>query len=143
MSDILRVQRDQGRTIDQLAVIERPAVRLPYAQRQLNPFPAASAPDFVGDFAQAAAIVPLQWRVTVYVATTNTASHYWTLSLIDASGTTRATLTTSALAANTWARLQTTTLTTPSASNPVLALQAAKTGAPGGIYIIPELLVSM
>lgn len=140
MSDLLRQQLAHGRAIDQLAVIERPAARMAYAQNALNPVAVAGT---VGAFGQFTAIVPLVWRVSVYVATTNNGSNYWTLSLTNSAGTTLATLSTAAIAANTWKRLSTTTITAPASSNVVIVLNATKTaGAPGAISILPQLLVA-
>jgi len=61
--------------------------------------------------------------------------------LADASGATLASVTTSALAANTWTRLDAGTPTQPGASNVVLSVRPTATLSPGAIYIVPELVV--
>jgi hypothetical protein len=116
-------------------------VRLPYAQRVLNPFPAASSGAAHGDYPQSTAMQIVRWNISVLVQTTNNATNYWTLTLVNAAGTTLATLDTSAASAATWTRLTTTTITQPASSNVVLAIIATKTLNPGGIFIVPELLI--
>lgn len=76
-----------------------------------------------------------QATITYYVAATNNATNYWPLRVADDAGTIYDT-NTSAGAADTWTRLQTAlaiTRTTP--VHVELTAPAAKTGAPGGLYV--------
>ena len=132
---------DLRRQLADLRAPEMPELSLPYAQRVLNPFPAASSGNAAGDFPQStASLVLVRYNANVLVQTTNNGSNFWTLTLIDVSGSTLATLSTSAASAATWTRLTTTTITQPASSNVELAIIATKTGNPGGIFIVPELL---
>lgn len=142
MSDLLLHVRQQGRALDQAIVGERPGIRLPYAQRILNPFPLASSGSAAGDFPQSRTVVILAALISVYVATTNNGSNYWTIDVKDLSGTTVASVTTAAIAANVGARLAAASITQPVAGNALIFVQATATGSPGSIYIVPELIVA-
>lgn len=142
MSDaFLRQFRGAGDRLERTATIDRPGIRLPYAQRILNPVALAASPAIAGDFPQSREVVILGFAISVFVATTNTGAAYWTIKLTDTAVNTLAQVDTSAIAANTWVRLTDTSITQPAASNVVLVLIATATGAPGAIYIVPEVVV--
>ena len=109
---------------------------LPYAQRVLNPL---TATQVFGDFAQPWPVNVLAFLATCVVVTTNNGTNFWTINLINAAATILATITTSAIAANTVTRLSTTTITQPVASNASLSIIATATLAPGAIFIWPAL----
>lgn len=138
MSDIYG-QRNLRRGLEQTRVKEIPALYLPWTQRVLNPFPLASSGGVWGDMAQPWAVNLLAFYVEVFVSTTNNGSNYWELKLINSDNTSDlAVVTTSAIAANAWVRLsQTSSLTQPASSNPVMSIKATAAGSPGAIYIAP------
>jgi hypothetical protein len=135
MSD-LHTQRDIARRLEQTQVGERPSLRPAYAQRVLNPVASAQA---IGDFAQPWAIVLQVFTVSVFIVTTNNATNFWTIELRDATNATLCSVTTAAVAANAWARLTTTTIIQPAASNPILTVVVTPTLAPGNIYVVPQI----
>lgn len=140
----LNVQRQLRAASDRLERLERPdvyALRLPYAQRVLNPFPLASSGGVSGDFPQSQTVEILAFRVSVLVNTTNTGAAFWTLTLVNTAASVLASVSTSAIGPNTWVRLSDTTITQPAAANVDLAIIATATGSPGSIYIVPEVLV--
>jgi hypothetical protein len=139
----LDTQRQFRATADRLERLEKPdvyALRLPYAQRVLNPFPLASSGGVPGDFPQSQAIEILAFRVSVLVSTTNTGAAFWTLTLVNTAAVVLASVSTSAIGPNTWARLTDTTITQPATTNVDLAIIATATGSPGAIFIVPEVL---
>ena len=141
--DLLRHVHRIDDQVQQTLVVERIGVRLPYAQRALNPLALAAAPANVGDFPQSRPVTLLAWYTSVYVATTNNGANYWTLKLIDGLGTVLSTVNTSAIAANTFTRLVAASATQPSSTNVALTVQATVgAGAPGAIYIVPEIIVA-
>ena len=138
MSD-MHTQRDQGRRLEQTQVIERAPLYLPFAQRVLNPFPLASSGGVWGDLGQPWAIQMIRFTVSVFVSTTNNATNFWTLDLIDPSSTLLCQLTTAAITASTWTRLTSTTFVQPSSSNPTISLRITATLSPGQIFVAPAL----
>lgn len=138
--DILRRLNALELSLETLRKADPVAIRLPYEQRVLNPFPLASSGNVIGDFAQTTAITLLMWRVNVFVTTTNNGTNFWTLALVDAAVTTLASISTSAISAGTWTRLSTTTITQPGSSNALLAIIPTATLTPGTIYVVPELI---
>lgn len=137
-----RQQRDQARKLEQIQVIERPALFLPWTQRVLNPFPLASSGGAWGDTVQPWSVNLLAWYVSVFVNTTNNATNYWTIRLIDQAGTTLASFNTSAIAANTGTRFAITAITQPAATNTFIAITATATLSPGAIFIFPALALA-
>ena len=115
------------------------AIYLPWTQRILNPLPLASSGATWGDLGQPWEVYALAYTVTVFVVTTNSATQFWTIALKDSAGTTLASVNTSAIAANTGARLSTTTITQPGSSNTFLSIIPTATLSPGAIYIFPAL----
>ena len=132
-------QRDISRRLEQTQTIERAPLYLPWAQRALNSFPLASSGTSWGESVQPWEVNLLAWYVTVFVVTTNNGTNFWTLTLRDTAGSILATLSTSAIAANTWTRLSTTTFTQPGASNVVFTLRPTATLSPGAVFIVPAL----
>ena len=88
-----------------------------------------------------------RFAASVFVATTNNASNYWTLTLryITAGNTITnvATITTAAIAANTWNRIATNTFSpaTAPATSYMLEVIATLTGSPGSLLVVPQLLI--
>lgn len=132
-------QRGIARGLEQTRVIERSPLYLPWSQRTLNSFPLASSGGAWGDVSQPWAVTLLAWYCSVNVSTTNNGTNFWTLTLVNTAGATLATLSTSAISANTWTRLSTTTITQPASGNVDLALIATATLSPGAIFIVPAL----
>lgn len=135
MSDVLRMLYDTDARLKQTETREVPALWLPYAQRALNPQAAGAA---LGDFAQPWPMLPQVFSCSVFVTGTNDGGNYWTIDLRDTTGTTIASVNTSAMAANTWARLSDTSVTQPATTNVELVVVTTITaGAPGTIYVVP------
>jgi len=140
MHDLLR-QRTTQRRIGQTEVVETPPLYLPWTQRILNPFPLASSGGNWGDSGQPWAVNLLAFYCSVFVATTNNGTNFWTVALTDTAGTTLASFTTAAIAANTYARFAPAISVQPGASNIALAIKATATLNPGAIYIFPAVAV--
>lgn len=138
MSDPYTI-RDQARGLEQTRTIERAPLYLPWTQRVLNPFPLASSGAAWGDMAQPWAVNVLTFAVNVFVSTTNNATNFWTLELLDTAGSVLATVDTSGIAANTYARLSDLTVTQPAASNVAFRIRPTATLSPGAIFIFPAL----
>lgn len=136
LTDILR-------RLDHLEALSTPLGRSPpYTQRVLNAFPFASSGNSAGEFPQFGTdLAILVFRLSVFVVTTNNGTNFWTITLRDSAGTILATLDTSALAANTWSRLATTTITQPGGANAVLTVRPTATLTPGALFVVPELIV--
>jgi hypothetical protein len=134
---MLDLVADLARRVGVLERVETPADLLPFSQRVLNPFPLASSGAQWGNTPQPWAVAIRNVAATVFVSTTNNGTNYWTLTLQDSTGVTLATLSTAAIAVNTSTRLSATSITQPSASNPILILIATATGSPGSIVILP------
>lgn len=92
---------------------------------------------------------PMAFYAGVYVATTNSALNYWTITLyiVYAGGaaTSQGSVNTAALSANQWQSLSLSTFTTspwiPTSNAAVAYLNITKTGAPGDLYLAPALYV--
>ena len=139
-NDMLKMLMENDKRLSQTEVKEVPPLYLPWSQRVLNPFPLASSGQSWGDLGQPWAVNVLAFYVTVFVATTNNGTNFWTLNVVaNPSATTIASVSTSAIAANTGVRLSDTTITQPAASDTWIELQATATLAPGAIYIFPAL----
>lgn len=131
-------QRDQARRLEQTQVIERAPLYLPWTQRSLLPFPLASSGGVFSDQPQPWAVNVLAFYVSVYVATTNNGTNFWTLDLIASpGGATVASVSTAAIAANTFTRLSDLTITQPASTDVVLSVRLTATLAPGDIYLWP------
>ncbi|SRR5258707_7140866 len=143
MSDpYLSIQRqiqDQQAAQERLRKADVPPLYLPWTQRVLNSFPLASSASSWGESAQPWEVYCIAWYVSVFVVTTNSGTNFWTLALQDSASVQLASLNTSAIAANTWTRLSTTTITQPGASNAVFTLRPTATLSPGAIFIVPAL----
>lgn len=76
------------------------------------------------------------WYQACVVATTNSAAHHWHITLCKRDGTVLATLGTEAMAADTWAVLSSTGLSSAvSAADIGLYVYVAKSGSPGTISL--------
>lgn len=136
---IQRQIQETHATLERLRKADVTPLYLPWHQRALNAFPLASSGGAWGDSPQPWAVNVLIWTCTVIVGTTNNATNFWTLTLTNDAGVTLATLSTAAIAVNTWARLSTTSITQPSSTNTVFTLIATATLSPGAIAIVPAL----
>jgi hypothetical protein len=90
---------------------------------------------------------PQRLALQVYVATTNDATNYWTITLsIQNNGIliAQGSVNTSALTASSWQSLALTSFATPSwdALTAIAYLGITKTGTPGDLYVLPTLLVT-
>ena len=140
MSDILRMLYDNEERLKQTETKEVPPLYLPWTQRILNPFPLASSGNAWGDLGQPWAIAVLAFYVSVFVATTNNGTNFWTINVVaHPSTTTLASVNTSAIAANTGVRLADTTITQPASTDVWIELVPTATLSPGAIYIFPAL----
>lgn len=139
MSEMLRILMDNEERLKQTETKEVASLYLPWTQRVINPFPLASSGGAWGDSPQPWAVNLLRFTCSVFVNTTNNATNFWTITLVDTAVTTLATLSTSAMAANTFTRLSTTTITQPSSSNVDFIILVTATLAPGSIFIVPAL----
>jgi hypothetical protein len=138
----LTTQRQIQALSDQLERLRKsdvPSVFLPYAQRALN---AVAATATLGDFAQPWEAYFLVYSVSVFVATTNNGTNFWTIDLVDTTGATIASVTTSSgVTAATWTRLSDTTVTQPLSTNVALSCIATKTLTPGNLFAVPSVSV--
>ena len=126
--------------VERLRKADVPALYLPWTQRVINPFPLASSGNPWGDMGTPWSVVLLAFFASVFVVTTNNGTNFWTLDLLDvATSTTLATVNTSAMAANVYTRLSTTSVTQPGSTNAALYIRATATLSPGAIYIAPAL----
>lgn len=129
---------------ERLRKADVPAIYLPWSQRTLNPFPLASSGGVWGDTPQPWANSPLAFNASVLVNTTNSATQFWTLSLftVATSGATTlitSALNTSAIAANTPARLSVALSGAPPSTDVWYQLIVTATLVPGSIFIFPSL----
>src|SRR5687767_13260183 len=134
-----RQVRELHDTLEALRKADVPALYLPWTQRVLNSFPLASSAASWGESAQPWDVYALAWYVSVFVVTTNNGTNFWTLTLRDDAAGVLATISTAAIAANTWTRLSTTTITQPGATNTAFTLRPTATLSPGAIFIVPAL----
>lgn len=112
---------------------------LPYAQRVLNPLAATAV---TGECAQLRDSTLMAFGASVFVNAPNSAINYWRLDLLDATGAVVATANTIGATAGQWTRVAATSVTQPAAGNAVLVVAATTVGAPGTIYVVPEVLVT-
>lgn len=76
------------------------------------------------------------WHQSVYVATTNDGSHYWTIYLKDAANNTISSFNTSAMSPDTWGTNAATSIdVSKGITDRCLYIQVTKTGSPGGLYL--------
>lgn len=138
----LTMQRQIQALQDQLEPLRKsdvPPIFLPYTQRALN---SVAATTTLGDFAQPWEVYLLVFSVTVFVVATNNGTNFWTVDLLDTTGATIATVTTSSgVTASTWTRLSDTTVTQPLSSNAALSVIATKTLSPGALFAVPSVSV--
>jgi len=129
--------RDIARRLEQTQTIERAPLYLPFAQRVLNSFPLASSGATWGEQAQPWPVNVLAFYCSVFVSTTNNATNFWTIALVDSTGGAVASVSTAAIAANTWTRLSDLTITQPASASPRLVIVPTATLSPGAIFIVP------
>lgn len=136
----LIIQRQIQATSDGLERLRKadvPALYLPWAQRVLNGFPLASSGAAWGEQALPWDVTVLAFYCTVFVSTTNNGTNFWTIALVDSSGGAVASVSTAAIAANTWTRLSDLTITQPASGSPRLVIVPTATLSPGAIFIAP------
>ena len=115
-----------------------PPLYLPWTQRVLNPFPLASSGGAWGDSGLPWAVNVLAFYASVFVSATNDGANFWTLALNSyPSATAVASVSTAAIAANTFARLRDLTITQPPSTDNWMQLIPTATLSPGAIYINP------
>lgn len=124
-------------SLERLRKADSSALYLPWTQRVINPFPLASSGGVWGDMVQPWAINILAFYCSVFVVTTNNGTNFWTVNLRDTAGNVLASVDTSAIAANAWARLSDTSITQPASSNIAIEIRPTATLSPGAIYIVP------
>lgn len=141
--DTLRaIVRDMAALERRMGVVETRTRRsrpLPYAQRVLNPLAATAV---TGECAQLRDSTLMAFGASVFVNAPNSAINYWRLDLLDATGAVVATANTSGATAGQWARVAAASVTQPAAGNAILVVAATTVGAPGTIYVVPEVLAT-
>lgn len=117
------------------------AIYLPWTQRSLNPIALAASPAAWGDVGQPWGVNLIAFYVSVFVQTTNNATNFWVVRLVDTAGTVLARIDTNSpvATANTWTRYVDTVIVQPSASNVTLTITATATLSPGAIFVVPAL----
>lgn len=140
MSDIRRLAQELRPWL--LASLALP---IPFYPRALPPY-TANAADIM-DAPTWRPMQPQRLALQVYVATTNDATNYWTITLsIQNNGIliAQGSVNTSALTASSWQTLSLSSFVTPSwdALTAIAYLGITKTGTPGGLYVLPTLLVT-
>jgi hypothetical protein len=103
----------------------------------LNPITASATYPYGGTVDRSMTLT--QWSQSLYVATTNNGSNYWTITMKRITdGATVNSISTSAISANTWTLLTDTTFSISSltTSDVGLYLECTKTGSPGSLYIL-------
>lgn len=100
----------------------------------IGPFSATSYP-YMASIDRA--ITLIKWTQSFYVATTNNGSNYWTIKFFNVAGSTIKSITTAAIAANTWAQIASTTFTITdlTTSDMVIGVEVTKTGSPGSLSL--------
>jgi hypothetical protein len=128
-------------TLERLRKADVSALYPPWTQGVLNPFPLASSGGGWGYMAQPWECTILAFYCSVFVNTTNNATNFWTISLINAAGSTLASFTTAAIGAGVWTRFAVAyaSIVQPSSSNAVLAVIATASLSPGSIFIVPAI----
>lgn len=133
--------RNQQHQFNVLMTDEIPPIYLYPTQLLLIPVALAASP---ADFAftpQPWPCVLLSNYCSTFVATTNNATNYWTIELYDVPGTLLANPNTSAIAANTWTRLNSAVGAQPASTSARFYYKLIATGAPGAIHVVPTLAV--
>ena len=141
--DVLRYVGRIDNHAQQMLVVERPGVRLPFAPRATNPIALGASGAILGDFPWAArSLTVLAINLCVVVTATNNGTNYWTIQICDTyNATTYASVTTAALTPGVWGVLAPASLPAIAATEVVLSVRAVATNTPGSIYIVPELIV--
>lgn len=129
-----RLSRQMGRSAGR----DVPAIYLNWVQRSLNPIALGSSGVVAFESGMPFPTRPLAFYCSVFVATTNNATNFWTLDLIDSNSVVLATISTAAIGANSWTRLEDLTVTAPSSSMTGLFIRPTATLSPGSIYMLPN-----
>ena len=117
---------------------ETPPIYLPWSQRVLNPFPLASSGGVWGEMPQPWPVNVLAFYCTVFVSTTNNGTNFWTIAVFGApSNTAIASVTTAAIAANTFSRLSDLTITQPASTDTEFYILCTATLSPGSLILHP------
>lgn len=136
---LMQVLTDLEQRVARLEAAEHYPYRLPIINRDgLPPF-AANGTYFNGIISRTVTL--RYWAVAVYVATTNNGANYWSIALSIGGVGTIATVTTSAIAANTGVVLIDSSILGNSygTSNAYINIACTKTGAPGTLVAAPEI----
>lgn len=123
--------------MERLRTIDNPLQLLPFGTFLSTPFPFAASVNAYYPFAVALprSGVVNTFAYSFYVATTNNASNYWTITLETIGGASVQALTTAGSSANTWTRTGTSFEYSIALSAVALAVKVQSTGAPGDIYL--------
>lgn len=102
---------------------------------QINPLSASPSNPYMAAVTRNLRFI--NYAITVFVDTTNSGSHYWTIALKTLAGTTIFTFNTSAYSASTWTVKDSNSFTTlaATASDKLVYLECTKTGSPGNLYL--------
>lgn len=140
-TDLLRRMQADDLRLRQTETKEVPPLYLPFAQRILNPFPLASSGGAWGETSQPWEVNLLAFTVSVFVQTTNNATNFWIIRLLDTAGTVLARVDTNSPVATpgVWTRYVDTSIVQPSAANATLTITATAALSPGAIFIVPAL----
>jgi len=138
MKELLTQQKQTAQALGLTAVKETPLIRLTYSQRVLNPTAIAAN---IGDFAQSGPIRLVAFLCTVFVTAPNTGAAFWDVRLRDTAGTVLATFSTSTIAPATFARMSAPITVQPGSANTLLTINTITTGAPGALFVFPEVLI--
>lgn len=124
-----------ARDIERLRTIEKRSNVLPFAGYAATGGVGLTANDTMMAVSMSRLLVVLSWTQTIYVATTNDGSNYWTIQ-IDDNVTAFASFTTAAIAPNTWSTSNITSFTQPTAAptSGWILIRCVKTGAPGRLF---------
>jgi hypothetical protein len=141
-----RVIQGQAAEIGRLKAGERPATAVWFvAQNALQPFTTGGVKFMAG--LPRDSVTPRRLRITLFIATTNNATNYWTITLRNAATTTVASTSTAALAPDTWYTVDVDAFAIDPltvAGDKVLQINLSRSGtggAPGALQLHPVLLV--
>jgi hypothetical protein len=139
--DLLRRMQADDARLRQTETKEVPPLYLPWAQRIVNPFPLASSGAAWGDMGQPWGVNLLAFYVSVFVQTTNNATNFWIIRLLDTTGAVLARVDTNSPVATpgVWTRYADTVLVQPAAANAALTITCTAALSPGAIFIAPAL----
>lgn len=141
-NDLIKQLTQVQKRVGETEVRETNVIYLPWLQRILNPIVVAASPALMCDTHQFRPMYVASFTCGVFVAVTNNATNYWTITLNAITGGLLATLDTHTpvvLTAATWTRMSATLpITQPNVANVTLYVVATAVGAPGQIFITPQ-----